>query len=280
MTATPLRFLVLASALLPSVVVVSGCGSTNTEIGATSRSGLECEVPGTTDSECACTASKRWACRLGGTVSCHAEFGQYGGGLLVDPPKPYVFRWSECDDHHIYETQCDGLRCQCIVDGTIESSFVTPHAAEQEEASMRCGWPLSRDAHAGTGVVTGAPCLFPGEVDGNCTCSEGGAWSCPAKTGCSIATGWLDPARAPLHVDAEGVFWHGDWSNTAEGTWQRTDNVIAFRTLDSDPSCSEQPGRYALDLASDCSTLRLTLISDPCTARTAFLDGFAGTRSP
>lgn len=44
-----------------SCALAAGCGSTDTEIGATSRSGLACSAPGTTDSDCACTASRRWA---------------------------------------------------------------------------------------------------------------------------------------------------------------------------------------------------------------------------
>lgn len=200
--------------------------------------------------------------------------------MLVDPPGDYLFRWSECDDHHVYETTCDGLLCQCIVDGTVESSFVTPHGAEQEEASMRCGWPLSRDAHGGTGVTAGGPCLFPGEVQNGCTCSEGGAWSCSPQTGCSIATGWSDASRGTLHIDVAGVFWRGNWSDAPEGTWERSGSTLSFRTLGSDPSCSDQPGRYRIETAADCSTLRLALVSDPCSARAAFLDGFAGTRAP
>ena len=145
---------------------------------------------------------------------------------------------------------------------------------------MRCGWPLSRDARSGTGVADGGPCLFPGEVENGCTCSEGGAWNCTPKTDCGIVAGWSDPSRGTLHIDVAGVFWRGNWTDVPAGTWERNGSILSFRTLGSDPSCSDQPGRYALELAPDCSTFHLALVSDPCSGRAAFLDGFAGTPTP
>jgi hypothetical protein len=162
------------------------------------------------------------------------------------------------------------------------------------EANAQCGWSLKLPDGAafGNGPAQGHECEHEGQYDQgtDCTCTATG-WDCAYAAGCRLSADWHDTNRH-LHVAPYGtVLFRPSPSISRDailrqeapgfvGTWQLAWPNLHFRSTHSPeaPECDGTFGTYALTMSDECGTLGLTLVSDPCPARVAALDGFAGTR--
>lgn len=198
-----------------------------------------------------------------------------------------------CNDGRVYGIECDGLRCQCTVSGYLGRSWFTPRCGEMVEANTQCGWSLKlpNGASVGNAPAQGHACEMEGDHDEetDCTCVEGG-WDCAYAAGCRLSADWHDTDRH-LELTPYGtvLFRHTPsiprdaiLSQAAPGfvgTWQLAWPNVYVRSTHSPeaPECDGTFGTYALTMSDGCETLALTLVSDPCPARVASLDGFSGT---
>lgn len=144
----------------------------------------------------------------------------------------------------------------------------------------------------GNAPAQGHACENEGQHDDatDGTCVESG-WDCAYAAGCRLSADWHDeggylhlapygtvlfrpspniPRDAVLRLEAPGFV----------GTWQLAWPNLHFRSTHSPeaPECDGTFATYALTMSDECGTLGLTLVSDPCPARVAALDGFVGTR--
>lgn len=198
-----------------------------------------------------------------------------------------------CNDGRVYGIECDGLRCQCTVSGYLGRSWFTPRCGEMVEANTQCGWSLKlpNGASVGNAPAQGHACEMEGDHDEetDCTSVEGG-WDCAYAAGCRLSADWHDTDRH-LELTPYGtvLFRHTPsiprdaiLSQAAPGfvgTWQLAWPNVYVRSTHSPeaPECDGTFGTYALTMSDGCETLALTLVSDPCPARVASLDGFSGT---
>jgi hypothetical protein len=197
--------------------------------------------------------------------------------------------YSHCDDGNVYGVTCNGVSCECLLNGVSEGRFVTPHCAEQLESTLRCGWPLSHEVHSGTGEVEGGPCLPTDVPAAGCECSEGGAWNCLGTSNeCALSAHWQGSSESHASVsvafDAAGqiAITSNDSSTALLGTWQRNGSDVAMRTEGSADiaSCLDGVGRYTLAWSTDCGQLSLGLTEDTCVERRGLLGGFVGVAEP
>jgi hypothetical protein len=198
-------------------------------------------------------------------------------------------KYSLCSDGNEYGVTCNGVSCECLVNGVAEGRFITPHCAEQLESTLRCGWPLSHEVNTGTGEVEGGPCLPTDVPSAGCECSEGGAWNCQGTSSeCALSAHWQGSSEALANVsvtfDAAGqiAITKSGSATSLIGTWQRSGAEIAVRTEGSADvaSCLDGVGRYSLVWSADCGQLSLALVEDACVERSAMLGGFVGVAEP
>jgi hypothetical protein len=306
----------LAAALL-ALGALAACGSTDTPVGTNfdPLNGDACRMGEEDRGDCVCVGTQppdsavlketgRWVCAGQNSVTCSGVYSSGGGRLLVDADRPCEMEWKSCDDGRAYGVDCDGLRCQCSVVGYEGRSWFTPRCAEMHEANAECGWSLKFPAGASVGnaPAQGYACEHLGEHHGptNCKCVAVGSdcadgcqpeWDCAYAGGCGLAWDWRSDDGI-LDLSPHGTALFGPWNNIPRdailrleapgfvGTWQLAWPNIHFRSTHSPeaPECDGTFGTYALEMGADCDSLGLTLVSDPCPARVAVLDGYLGTR--
>jgi hypothetical protein len=286
--------------LVSLTVVLAGfsaCGSTDTELGAEfdPLNGSACGTEGAEENGCVCASDQRWLCAGQNSVTCSGIYGSGGGRLLVSVDMPCEMSWGwprGCNDGRTYGAKCDGLRCQCDVDGVPGASWFTPRCAEMPEANAQCGWSLKLPDGASTGnaPAQGHACETVGAHDdeSNCTCFESG-WDCQAVAGCFVSGSW-STAEGVLSFAPYGTFIHAATLGVSRfdileqrvagflGTWELAPPYLFIRSTHSPltPSCDDTFGTYEFSFDEACGTLSLTLVEDTCAPRAAALGAFHG----
>jgi hypothetical protein len=289
-----------ATVVAVALGALSACGSTDTPLGTNfdPLDGAACSVTDEEQNGCVCQNDKRWLCAGQGSVTCSSTYGSGGGRLLVDVEDPCEMIWGwrgGCNDGRAYGVECDGLRCQCSVDEQPGREWFTPRCAEMIEANQRCGWSLRLPAGAsmGNAPAQGYACEHEGQIDEatDCQCVTG-LWDCAYAAGCRLASDWhrsdqnlkLLPDGTVDYRPLASIPRDAILSRQAPGfvgTWQLAWPNIHFRSTHSPeaPECDDTFGTYALAFTEECSFMELILVSDPCAARVAVLDGFLGRRT-
>jgi hypothetical protein len=294
-----------AVALVLGLRGLVACGGTDTPLGAAydPLHGDACDPSKGDRNDCVCNGdvahtgavfkeTGRWVCAGQNSVTCSSTYGSGGGRLLVNADMPCEMEWGSCSDGMSYHVDCDGLKCQCSVLGHLGRSWFTPRCTEMREANAQCGWSLRLPdgASMGVGPGQGHECEHEWEYDEatDCTCLEG-AWDCAYAAGCRVSGDWhangrylhLAPYGTVLFRPSPGIPRDAILRQEAPGfvgTWQLAWPNLHFRSTHSpeSPECDGTFATYALTMTEECSILGLTLVSDPCPARVAVLDGFMG----
>lgn len=248
----------------------------------------------------------RWVCAGQNSLTCSSLQLSDEGRLLVNADVGCKMAWA-CDDLRSYAVECDGLRCTCSVVGYEGRSWFTPRCAEQHEVNAECAWSmkLPPGGSGGSSPAQGRACEEVNEHDAgtSCTCVALGwdcrgtgscdlAWDCAYAGGCRLAGDWRGDDDGYLHLTPQGTVLFGPSPNIPRdailrqeapgfvGTWQLAWPNVHVRSTHSPeaPDCDGTFGTYALEMGEDCNGLSLSLVSDPCPARVAVLDGYSGTK--
>ncbi len=231
-----------------------------------------------------------------GSVQCSAIFSK-GTGQLVDPPDTCLASWSDCSDGKVYQVQCDGLECLCLVDGwpqpSSEGFRAINHCPEIDEAASYCAWPirLPTGVDAGSAPFDTAPCNDAISDDDRCQCLDG-RWSCPGVDGCTMSGSYvasgLQVPTLQFHPDGSFYVAVADENATEDelrsgaasgffGSWLLQGDVLSLRSYHnpaSEDDCSGLAGRYAVEFNESCELTSLTLLDDACHARQVLATSF------
>jgi hypothetical protein len=217
-------------------------------------------------------------------VTCSGISSNASGLQLVDPPGTCSELHSGCSNGQIYEVACDGLECECRVDGQPTGKAPLGRCPDVYEAAELCDWSVSPAFSGRSLVQQGLPCREAGPTSADCYCLDD-RWMCPGAQGCNMVGAYRPVAREVPVVTflADGTFAVAERTASASlsqivqeqasgfyGTWTLQGDVLSLRSKYAsgrERACSDTPGRYTPTFDAACHLRELARVDDECQAR-------------